>query len=95
MMNKGFKNVAFNEQEALTDVLLLEKNLVKLYAAALTESENKQIRTILTAHYKTANNSQNDTFTVMQKLGYYQTQKADKLTLDQKRESFNKMLKSM
>lgn len=92
---KDKNNVAFTEEEALTDVLILQKNLIRLYATALTESANKGLRTILQTHYKDINTEQNQTFTNMQKMGYYELQKADKTMLDQKIETFTKMYNSL
>ena len=93
-MRKDKENV-LNEKDSLTDVLTGEKDLVKLYASAYTESVGKDVRRKIKANLNETAEDQYSVFSLMQKSGYYEPKPADKAVIDQKISTCSKCLKEM
>ena len=89
------RETTLNEKDSLTDLLLLEKSLVKLYAEALTEGACKCYITAIRNNLTETAKDQNAIFTEMEKLDYYQTEPADKTTIDEKKATFKKVLSEL
>ena len=79
-----------NCQQALTDMLTAEKNLVKLYATALTEMSSEANRSLIKRNLSDVADGQNLIFCEMQKQGFYQVKPAPKEKLLEAREQFCK-----
>lgn len=89
------KDTSLNEKDSLTDLLLLEKSLIKLYAEALTEGSCKCYITAVKNNLGETACDQNSIFQQMEKLDYYQTVPADKTTIDEKKATFKKVLSEL
>jgi len=75
-------------QESLTDMLTVEKNLVKLYATALTEMASEANRSLIKRNLTDVADGQNLIFCEMQKQGFYKTTPAPKEKLLEAQEQF-------
>lgn len=93
-MRKDKENV-LNEKDSLTDVLTGEKQLVKLYATAYTETIGKDVRRKIKANMFETAEDQFAVFSIMQKNGYYAPKMADKAVIDQKMSDSSKTLKEI
>lgn len=87
------KDCCLNEKDVLFDILTGEKNLVKLYASAMTEAVGKDVRKTVKANMTETFEDQFKVFETMQKSGYYETAIADKSVVDEKINTFSKELK--
>ena len=88
----GYKReTTLNEKDSLTDLLLLEKSLVKLYGSALTEGACKCFRTAVKNNMIEQANDQFTVFNHMQKNGYYETMPADKAVIDEQKANFKEV----
>ena len=76
------------EEDILTDLLLAEKTLVKMYATALTEMSESKLRTLMKKHVGEVSDDQNKIFCQMQKKGYYEVAPAPKQKIDSTKEKF-------
>lgn len=77
-------------QESLTDMLTVEKNLVKIYATALTEMSSEANRSLIKKNLTDAADGQNLIFCEMQRQGFYETAPATKEKLLEAKEQFCK-----
>lgn len=68
---KGKMLTTLNEKDSLTDVLLLEKQLLTEYAAAAAESDKKEVRKLLLKNFASAEETQFSVFKMMNERGYY------------------------
>ena len=89
------RETSLTEKDSLTDLLLLEKSLVKLYAEALTEGACKCYITAIKNNLSSTACDQNAIFTQMNKLDYYQTEPAEKTVIDEKKANFKKVLSEL
>ncbi len=78
------------EEEILTDMLTSEKDLVKLYATALTEMTNNRLRTQIKKFLGEVADGQYKIFSAMQEKGYYQVAPAQKQKIDSTLDKFTK-----
>ena len=76
------------EEDILTDLLLAEKALVKIYATALTEMSENKLRTLMKKYVGEVSDDQNQIFCQMQKRGYYEVAPAPKQKIDSAKEKF-------
>jgi len=92
----GYKaEITLNEKDSLTDLLLIEKELVKLYAGAITEGASKSFRSTVKSQFECAANDQYTVYNTMSKQGFYETKPADKTVMDQQKQTFMEELKKM
>lgn len=77
-----------NCEQSLTDMLTVEKNLVKLYATALTEMTSEANRSLIKKNLTDTADGQNLLFCEMQKQGFYKVAPAPKEKLLEAREQF-------
>lgn len=84
---------ALTEEEILTDMLNSEKDLVKLYATALTEMTNNRLRTQIKKLLGEVADEQYKIFNTMQEKGYYQVAPAQKQKIDSTLDKFTKKTK--
>lgn len=85
----GYKaEITLNEKDSLTDILIMEKELVKQYATAITEGASRGYRSVVKNNMETAVQDQFSVFTVMNKQGLYEVQPADKPIMDKQKQTF-------
>lgn len=85
----GYKaEITLNEKDSLTDILIMEKELVKQYATAITEGASRGYRSVVKNNMETAVQDQFSVFTVMNKQGLYEVQPADKTIMDKQKQTF-------
>ena len=89
------KENQLNEKDSLQDMLLLEKALAKIYVTALTESSGKSVRSALKNGLTSTLNTQSSVYKTMNKCGYYEPAPADKSVIDNKKETFEKVLTTL
>ena len=84
------KTAGLTCQESLTDMLTVEKNLVKIYATALTEMSSEANRSLIKKNLTDAADGQNLIFCEMQRQGFYETTPGTKEKLLEAKEQFCK-----
>ncbi len=87
--------ITLNEKDSLTDILMAEKELVKLYAQAITEGAGRSFRSTVKNNFDGAVADQFAVFTAMSKEGLYETKPAPKGSTDESKETFSEMLKQL
>ena len=87
--------ITLNEKDSLTDILMAEKELVKLYAQAITEGAGRSFRSTVKNNFEGAVADQFAVFTAMSKEGLYETKPAPKGSTDESKETFSEMLKQL
>lgn len=80
-----------NEKDSLQDLLIFEKNLVKIYSTAITEGCSNGFRSVVKDNWQDAVSDQMDVFLQMTELGYYKVESAPEATLKEQREKFSKI----
>jgi spore coat protein CotF len=85
------QEMMLNEKDSLQDMLNIEKQMVKLYGTAVTESSNKNLRKMLKQNFSEITEDQFNVYQQMVNANYYQTKPADKATIDEKFDNFNKI----
>ncbi len=89
------KDTTLNERDSLTDMLLLEKSLVKAYGTALTEGCSKGFITTIKNNFIEQANDQHMVFTEMQKNGYYEITYAEQTEIEKQKQNFEKIGKTL
>ena len=87
--------ITLNEKDSLTDILMAEKELVKVYAKAITEGACRPFRSAVKSNMEGAIGDQFSVFTAMSKNGLYETKPAQKTEIDQSKETFSQMLSQL
>ena len=70
-------NCSLNDKDIISDVLGCHKTLVKLYADAIIESADENLRELLHTMFTECAEDQFDAFEYMSENGYYETTPAD------------------
>lgn len=94
-MKQSKKDIMLCEKDALQDLLDAEKLLMNYYATALTEGSCRPLRRQILKLYGEHADTQFSVFEQMVQRGYYQTQPAEKMMIDEKTESFSKIKKQL
>ncbi len=94
-MKQSKKETTLSEKDALQDLLDCEKLLMSYYAAALTEGSCMPFRKEIFKRYGEHADTQFLVFEQMLSRGYYEVQPAAKMLVDQKTETFSKVLKQI
>lgn len=94
-MKQSKKDISLSEKDALQDLLDAEKLLMNYYAAALTEGSCRPFRKEILKQYTAHAETQFTVFEQMLSRGYYEVQPAAKMLVDQKTETFSKVLKQI
>lgn len=68
---KGKALTTLNEKDSLTDVLILDKQILYEYAAAVAESDKKETRRLLVKNFAAAEETQLNVYKMMNERGYY------------------------
>lgn len=94
-MKQSRQDVTLCEKDALQDMLNAEKQLMSLYAIAVTEGSGKAFRKELLGHYASCAEDQFSVFEQMLARGYYEAQPAEPQMIREKKDSFSKVLKQI
>lgn len=78
-----------NEKDTLSDILMQEKDIVKVYGTFLPEGSSAEIRTVLKKNMETVANQQFQVFEAMKTKGYYNVKMADQTEVNQAKSSFS------
>lgn len=84
-----------NDCDYLNCILMLEKNMAKDYATALTEISNDETYSDLTKVFKDVIDCQRDLFNLTFKKGWYELEEADEDKIEKKYNEFDKKLKDL
>ena len=84
-----------NEKDSLVDMLNTEKNLVKVYAVALTEGASKGFRTVIKNCFSDTACDQLSVFLNMTEHDYYRVQSASEQMKNEQKEIFSKIKNSL
>jgi len=79
----------FNEKDTMSDILMQEKDIIKVYGTFLPEGSTAEIRTVLQNNMETVANQQFQVFEAMRNKGYYNVKMADQNEINQARSSFS------
>ena len=79
---------SFNEKDALMDLLMQEKEIMKVYGSFLPEGSSPEIRGLMNNNLKMIEMLQFELFNRMQQKGYYQVKDAKKQDIQQTVSSF-------
>ncbi len=81
-------DTTLNEKDSLQDMLILEKDLVKIYATAIAEGASNGFRTVIKQNLDQATHAQLDVFMNMCERDYYRVEAAPEEELKAQREKF-------
>ena len=81
--------VTLNEKDTIVDMLVLEKNLAKVYAEVLTESTSKGFLTTIKDCMLKTFHDQFKTFMLLTECGYYSVHSASEEDIKHCKEKFN------
>lgn len=79
----------FNEKDTLSDILMQEKEIVKVYGSFLPEGSTAEIRTVLSNNMDKVANQQFQVFEAMKTKGYYQVKNAPQNEVNETRSTFS------
>jgi spore coat protein CotF len=88
-------DITLNEKDSIQDLLNTEKQMVKLYATAITEGCSKGFREVVNANLNKSVNDQMSVFCMMTDCGYYRVQSAPEQTLKEQKQKFNAVKKQL
>lgn len=94
-MDNYKSKITLNEKDSLTDILMAEKELVKIYAEAITEGAGRSFRSTVKSNMEGAVADQFAVFSAMSKQGLYETKPAPKQATDETKQTFSEMLKQL
>lgn len=80
--------VALNEKETLIDLIIQEKEMMKVYGTFIPEGSTTAIRGMLTNNFKVIESEQFEIFDKMNKKGYYKIKDAQAQDKNQVIDSF-------
>lgn len=84
-------NNVLGEKEILCDILNTEKDLVKVYSFALTESSCANMRKVMLQNLDRTAEDQFSVFNMMINKGYYQTKDAQEQDMQQAKQKFQQL----
>lgn len=77
-----------NDKEALLDVLMQEKDIMKVYGSFIPEGSTEQLRTILQDNLDVVTKQQFQVFDKMNKKGYYPLKEAKAQAINDVKNTF-------
>ena len=80
-----------NEKDSLTDMLNLEKTIVKVYSTAMTEGTSKGFRNTVKEHLQGTADDQINVFLLMTELGYAKVESAPEKVLTEEKNKYSKV----
>ena len=78
-----------NEKDSLTDILMQEKEIIKVYGTFLPEGSTAEIRTVLRNNMDTVASQQFQVFEAMKSKGYYNLKMAEAADVTQAKSTFS------
>jgi spore coat protein F len=84
-------NNPMGEKEILNDLLNTEKEIMKLYSSAVTESSCPNMRQVLMRNITQTADDQFNIFNIMVNKGYYQKKDAQEQDVQQAKQKFQQM----
>ena len=87
--------ITLNEKDSITDLLTLEKTLVKIYATALTEGVSKGFRERVKENLDQTICDQFEVFTFLTEHDYMRVQSAPECAVNEQKEKFEKVKKEL
>ena len=88
-------DITLNEKDSIQDLLNTEKQMVKLYATAITEGCSKGFREVVNDNLNKSVNDQMNVFCMMTDCGYYRVQSAPEQTLKEQKQKFSAVKKQL
>lgn len=88
-------DITLNEKDSLTDILTLEKNLVKVYSTVMTESCSRGFRTAVKTFFNETAAAQLEVFLMLTERGSYRTESATEESLLRVKKEFSSALKEL
>lgn len=79
-----------NEKDSLTDILMQEKEMIKLYGTFLPEGSTSQIRNIMKKNMDVVAQQQYQVFNIMKEKGYYDIKDAENKQINDVKSMFSK-----
>jgi spore coat protein F len=82
--------MTINEKDSLTDILMQEKEMIKLYGTFLPEGSTSQIRNIMKKNMDVVAQQQYQVFNIMKEKGYYDIKDAENKQINDVKSMFSK-----
>lgn len=79
-----------SERDAVNDLLIQEKEMIKVYGTYLPEGSTSQLRNILKKNMDVISQQQYEVFTAMKSKGYYKVNEAEDQQIDQTKKKYSK-----
>ena len=87
-MDRYKAEVTLNEKDTLTDLLAIEKSIVKLYALCITEGCSQGFRNVIKRHLLDVITDQMEVFLLLTELDYYRVESAPEDSLKKLKQTF-------
>jgi len=78
------------EKDSLSDLLMQEKDIIKVYGTFLPEGSSTQLRNILNKNMDVVAQQQFEVFQTMKNKGYYEAKSADSDSINETKKTFSK-----
>lgn len=78
-----------NEKDSLTDILMQEKEMIKVYGTFLPEGSTSQLRNIMKKNMDVVAQQQYEVFNAMQDKGYYKVKDAEDKQINEIKNMFS------
>lgn len=78
-----------NVKDSLTDILMQEKDIVKVYGTVLTEGSNNEVRSVIEKNMKVIAGQQFEVFENMQQRGFYPLKMAETAEINETKQNFS------
>ena len=79
-----------NEKDSLSDLLMQEKEIIKVYGTFLPEGSTTQLRNILKKNMDVVAEQQYEVFNAMKNKGYYETKSAEDTMINETKKMYSK-----
>jgi len=86
--------VNVNEKDSLSDLLMQEKDIIKVYGTFLPEGSSTQLRNILNKNMDVVAEQQFEVFQTMKTKGYYDVKSADAASINETKKTYSKPINS-
>lgn len=79
-----------SEKDAANDLLIQEKEMIKVYGSFLPEGSTAQLRNILKKNMEVVSQQQYEVFSAMQSKGYYEVKEAQDKQIEETKKKYSK-----
>jgi spore coat protein CotF len=83
-----------SEKDSINDLLIQEKELIKVYGTFLPEGSTSQLRNILKKNMDVVAQQQYEVFSTMKSKGYYDMKNAESQQINETKKKFSKSASS-